>query len=384
MNNKKEEWLKYLTAALLSAVVLLLSALFLVRSKQEFSETENRYLASAPVFSWERIKSGVFMEEMSDYLSDQFPFRTAFLNLQTQAELLLGRKEINGVFIAEDNYLIEAYETPVNTEKICGILNGFAEKIKALEQEGRSVNVNLMLVPTASSLLSEKLPAYAPAVSQLDTIQEYKEKLNFSVFDCASELEKLKETHQIYYRTDHHWTTAGAYAGYRAYCLNSGLTPLLLEEWTKQTVTGAFYGTIDAKVNAYHQKGDAIVLYTHPEDRIRVTDEETGEAWESLYQLSYLEQRDKYSLFLDNLHSLLRIENEAAQTKRVLMLLKDSYANSMVPFLTRHFQTIYVFDTRSYKKGASVFLKEHPEVTDVLLLYNMNTIDTDLGIRGIY
>lgn len=384
MKKKKEECLMSLTAVLLSAVVLVLSALFLFRSKQEFSEAENRYLASAPEFGWARIRSGVFMEEMSEYLSDQFPFRDFFLGMQTQAELLLGRREINGVYIAEDQYLIEAYERPAHTERICGILNGFAEKIKALEEEGRLVEMKLMLVPTASSVLSEKLPDYAPVYSQQDTIREYKKNLEFSVFDCTQELEERKMEQPVYYRTDHHWTTAGAYAGYQAYCRESGLTPVLLEEFTAQTVTEEFYGTVYSKVNDYTQKGDAITIYTHPADRLKMTCEDTGEVSESLYNLEYLKKKDKYSLFLDNLHSLIRIENEAAETQRVLVLLKDSYANSMVPFLTRHFKIIYVFDTRSYKKGPSAFIKEHPEVTDVLLLYNMNTIDTDLGIRGIY
>lgn len=381
---KGEEKLHYLTAFCLIGLLLSLSAVFFISPKQKFSEAENRYLAACPKLSWERIRTGVFMEEMSAYLSDQFPFRTAFLNLQTQAERSLGRKEINGVYLAGDGYLIEAYETPVNTERICNQLQGFAEKVNALEQDGRLLRLHLMLVPTASSLLSDLLPPFAPAASQMDAVREYQERLAFPVFDCAAELEEKRGEAPVYYRTDHHWTSAGAHAGYTAYARQAGLTPLPLSEWDAQTVTEEFYGTIDAKVNAYQQAGDAITIYTHPADRLCVTYEDTGEVRDSLYNLDYLKQRDQYSLFLDNLHSLIRIENEGAETDRVLVLLKDSYANSMVPFLTRHFQTIYVFDTRSYKLGPSVFIKEHPEVTDVLLLYNLNTIDTDLGIRGIY
>ena len=103
-----------------------------------------------------------------------------------------------------------------------------------------------------------------------------------------------------------------------------------------------------------------------------------------MYAMEYVSQKDKYSLFLDNLHTLVEITNASAETDRVLVLIKDSYANSMVPFLTHHFKKIYVFDTRYYKHGPAAFIGEHPEVTDVLLLYNLNTIDTDAGIRGIY
>ena len=80
----------------------------------------------------------------------------------------------------------------------------------------------------------------------------------------------------------------------------------------------------------------------------------------------------------------MEIENETAPSDDVLMLIKDSYANSMVPFLTHHYKKIYVFDTRYYKDGPSSFLEEHGEVTDVPILYNMNTLDGDTGIRGSY
>ena len=64
--------------------------------------------------------------------------------------------------------------------------------------------------------------------------------------------------------------------------------------------------------------------------------------------------------------------------------IKDSYANCIVPFLVNHYKTIYVVDTRHYKSSISDFINENSAVTDVLLLYNMNTIDDDLGIGGIY
>ncbi len=97
-----------------------------------------------------------------------------------------------------------------------------------------------------------------------------------------------------------------------------------------------------------------------------------------------MEAKDKYSLFLDNLHPLIEITNETAVSDRELVLVKDSYANSMVPFLVHHYKKIYVFDTRYYKQGVSEFIREHKNVSDVLVLYNMNTLDGDLGIRGVY
>ena len=110
----------------------------------------------------------------------------------------------------------------------------------------------------------------------------------------------------------------------------------------------------------------------------------TGEVTDSLYNFDYLTEKDKYSLFLNNIHPLIEIENKAASSQNALMLVKDSYANSIVPFLAHHYRKIYVFDTRYYRDGPSSFLSDHQDITDVLLLYNMNTLDGDTGIRGIY
>ena len=151
-----------------------------------------------------------------------------------------------------------------------------------------------------------------------------------------------------------------------------------------KTVTNEFYGTIYSKVNDYSLMGDSITIYTNPEDSLTVNYTDTKEVTDSLYNLNYVNKKDKYSLFLNNLHTLIEITNETAESDRELVLIKDSYANSLVPFLTHHYKKIYVFDTRYYKEGPSSFIKEHPGVTDVLLLYNLNTLDTDSGIRGIY
>ena len=127
-----------------------------------------------------------------------------------------------------------------------------------------------------------------------------------------------------------------------------------------------------------------ITIFENPANQLTVFYTDTDQTTDSLYNFDYLEKKDKYSMFLDNIHPLIEITNETADSQRELVLIKDSYANAMVPFLVNHFKKVYVFDTRYYKQGPSSFIKDHPQVTDVLLLYNMNTIDTDLGIGGIY
>ena len=374
-----ENRIKTATALLLAGMVMLLAVLFIAMDKKEFSENENRYLAEFPSVSLEKIKSGEYMSGLESYLADHFPFRDFFMGVKTKAEMSAGKREINGIYIAKDGYLIEEYEKPENTERIGKILGSFAKEL-----EGQEVDVRLMLVPTAVCIYEEKLPEYAPVRDQMETAEIIYGISGIKPVDCSKDLLAYKAKGELYYKTDHHWTTLGAYAGYTAYCREKGMDAVSLEEMTAQTAAEDFRGTVYSKAGDYGREGDPITIYTNPADKLTVEYMDTGETTESLYNLEYAEEQDKYSLLVDNLPSLIEITNENADSGRELVLIKDSYANSMVPFLVRHYKKIYVFDTRYYKQGVSEFIKEQPGVTDVLLLYNMNTLDSDLGIRGVY
>lgn len=363
----------------LCLVVLTLSVCLIVSPKKEFSENENRYLTKFPALSAKAVLGGEYTASLNDWLADHFPMRDFFVGLKSQAEIASGRRAINQVYIADDDYLIESYAAPQNTARITDTLVSFYQKI-----DRTSVDVKLMLVPTAVTIYSDKLPQNAPASSQMETAQAIYSASGIPSVDCARWLADNASQGQLYYRTDHHWTTLGAYCAYLAYCDAKKLTPVSLDSLTAQTVTEAFAGTLYSRVNDYSHKKDSITLYTNPADDLTVTYLDTGEVTDSLYNLDYLDEKDKYSLFLNNIHPLIKIENQNAGSQESLMLIKDSYANSLVPFLAHHYSTIYVFDTRYYRDGPSSFLSEHPEIQNVLLLYNMNTLDTDTGIRGIY
>ncbi len=375
-NNNK---IQSATAVILAVFVLAFSCAFFLMEKKEFSESENRYLSAFPEFSAETLKNGDFMEGVQTYLADHFPCRDMFMGIKAEAEIAAGKREINGIYIADDGYLIEAYKAPKNTEKIVGNFQKFYEAVK-----DEDVSVSLLLVPTASVIYAEKLPSFAQEPDQMGEREAIYARSGLPKIDCYGALMDKKDEMQLYYRTDHHWTSYGAYAAYTAYCEQTGIEPVMLEDLVAKEVSADFRGTIYSKLNDGRMGKDTITVFENPENQLTVFYTDTKETTDSLYNFAYLEKKDKYSLFLDNLHSLIEITNETADSERELVLIKDSYANSMVPFLVNHFKKIYVFDTRYYKQGPSSFVKEHPEVTDVLILYNMNTIDTDLGIGGIY
>ena len=403
------------TVSLITAFILCFSVWCLVAPKQTFSENENRALASWPVYSFDTLKDGSYMSGIQTYLSDHFPLRDPFMTLKTKYEMLTGREEINDIYLAKDGYYIEAYKTPKQQKKI---ITQFQKLQDAITTDAKQ-NIRVMLVPTAISTYNAKLPNCAPdrgVLRQVDTMNEiYAALPNMQKVDVWSALQAAavqeetdrtqasgdadgaqpvaeagdtgcdtKDADGLYYHTDHHWTTHGAYVGYQAYCDAAGLSPIPEADFRKTCVTTDFHGTIFSKLHDSTVPGDAITLYEYPANQLTVSYPDTGEVTDTLYNRDYLAQKDKYSMFLNNLHPLVEITNATADSDRQLALIKDSYANSMVPFLVNHYQKIYVFDTRYYRFGPSSFINEHPEVTDVLLLYNMNTIDTDLGVGGIF
>lgn len=367
------------TAVLLTLLVLGFSCAFFFTEKRSFSESENRYLSKFPAFSFDDLRDGTYTEEIQSYLADHFPLRDMFMGLKAETEIALGKREINGIYIADDGYLIEAYKKPENTEKIIG---NFKKFYGAVDQ--KKTEVSLMLVPTASVIYKDKLPLFAQERDQMAVREEIYEKSGVPKIDCYEDLMAAKDMEQLYYRTDHHWTSYGAYEAYRAYCQQKGIQPLSLDSFEKKEVTSDFKGTIYSKLNDSRVGSDTITIFENPQNQLTVFYVDTDVTTDSLYNFEYLDKKDKYSMFLDNIHPLIEITNETADSERELALIKDSYANAMVPFLVNHYKKIYVFDTRYYKQGPSSFIKEHPQVTDVLVLYNMNTIDTDLGIGGIY
>lgn len=371
--------IKKVVTILLCVIILSLSIGLLLSKKKDFSENENRYLSKFPVLSAKSVLDGTYTESLSDWLADHFLQRDFFVGLKSQTEILSGRKEINHIYIAKEDYLIEQYAQPQNTQRIIDTLNRFYKKVSQSE-----ATIHLMLVPTAVTIHKDLLPPNAPVSNQIETAQNIYTATEIPKIDCTDFLFTGASKGQLYYRTDHHWTTLGAYYGYLAFCEAKNWEPVPLTSLQKQTVTEDFAGTLYSKVNDYNHKKDCITVYTNPDDHLTVTYTDSGEVSDSLYNFDYLTEKDKYSIFLNNIHSLIEIENQTASSEDVLMLIKDSYANSMVPFLAHHYRKIYVFDTRYYKDGPSSFLSEHNEINDILLLYNMNTLDTDSGIRGIY
>lgn len=348
----------------------------LILPDKEFSEEENRYLAKRPELTAKSLLNGDYQEEAKKYLSDQMVLRSGFMRLYALAQKSMGKSEYNGVYICKDGWLIERYEDPENTEYI-------AESL-AYVSENTDAHCMLMLVPTAISLYPEMLPYGAGGNNVQDKVKKYIDdacsKAGMDIVDVWGALEKSKPEIQLYYKTDHHWTTDAAYAAYRAFCADQKMTPLEKSSFEIEKVSEDFYGTVYSKALTAFQPADTIVAYKQDMSGITVS-YSFGEG--SLYAEEYLGKKDKYAYFLNGSQSEITIENGNVKNGRTLLVVKDSYANCFVPFLVNHYEKIVVLDTRYYRFGVTA-AAEDVGATDILFLFNLNTLDKDTAVAGIF
>lgn len=357
--------------------------------KQGFSETENRYLAQLPKFSWDSLKSGKFGKDYEEYLSDQFPFRDNWISVKTAAEQLQLKKEINSVWLGKDQYLIEAlYDEDIDTElyeKNLGKLSAFAKKQEKLLG---TQHVRIMLVPSSSEILTDKLPPFAHPFDQTTATNALTQSgigpLLVPVHEALSAANSSSNAlpNGLYYRTDHHWTSTGAYVGYTAWASSMGFTPLALSDFTIETVADDFLGTIHSKLNLPITP-DSIELYRPlKEPDWNVYYDGNSQPFHSLYSMDALNTRDKYRVFLDGNHGWTKIENPASPSNRKLLIVKDSYAHSFTPFAALHFVETHMIDLRYFNGKINNFMEEQG-ITDILVLYQIPGFIKDVNISKL-
>lgn len=339
-----------------------------------FSEAENRVLSEFPKFTMDRFISGNFTKDFEVYLSDQFAKKEFWTGLKAKAEKGKLKKENNGVFWGKDGYLLEKFEKPGDQlKKNIESLTYYTEKVSG-------VSSYLMLVPTSAGIYPEKLPLFAQTENQEEVLAGIKKQLNGSIswIDTYDALVRSKKE-QIYFHTDHHWTSRGAFASYKIAGESLNFTPFAEDEFTIKTVSDTFYGTHYAKANDHSIKADKIEIYKPTFDVSYHVDIEDGQStMDTLYDWSYLKKRDQYAFFLSGNHSNVKIES-SVKNGRKLALIKDSYAHIMVPFLANHYEEIHMIDLRYYHGNLYHYLDQN-KIDDVLFLYNVATFSQDSNL----
>lgn len=334
--------------------------------QRTYSPVEKRELQTRPKISITKVLDGRFQKKYESYLRDQFPGRDHWVSFQTDMELFMGKNEIHNVYIGKNHYLLEHYTEkefdPQQISKNLQALEKFVGKAK------QNADVHVMMVPTKSWVLREKLPAFAPHYKEQKFYDALQQKLEKE--DVLISVEPVLDAHkeeEIYYRTDHHWTTLGAWYAYEQYTKAVGGDLQRAQGKKKfRCISKDFYGTTYAKIN-YARQADKIEIY-EPADKLRVVYNMGEKKTKTLYDVSFLKTADQYSVFTGGNQAVLEITG-GKKNGKTLLLIKDSFANSILPFLAEDYEKLVVVDLRQLNVSGDRLL-EMFSPTDILILYN--------------
>lgn len=357
-------------------VIVLVSSIILPDTG--FSEKENRILASRPALKLDQIISGGYEKQFETYENDQFPLRDMWITLKATTDRLMGKVEENGVYLGKNGYLMEAFNAPSQTQYDATVnaMTSFAQKHSDLKQYA-------LIAPNSVNILKSNLPAFAPADDQNPWIDKLKDSLTSAgvAFIDIRDTFTDHKAEDLYYHTDHHWTTLGAYYAYLQAAAVMGIDTSS-DSYDKAPVSQTFKGTLSAKSGFRSGETDELDVFLPNGDNtlssvVNYVDEQKKSA--SFYDTSKLNTRDKYALFFGGNHAQIKISTPT-ESNNTLLVLKDSYANSFVPFLAQHYRKIIMIDPRYYYGDLEQLLQVE-NVQEVLYLYNANTFFADTSLE---
>ncbi|MBQ8305918.1 MAG: hypothetical protein IJX90_06840 [Blautia sp.] len=366
--------LSYLFPAILFIVLLL----NIVLPDRSFSEKENRVLASRPALSVDQILSGQAETKYETYVNDQFVLRDLWVTLKADFDILLGKTESNGVYLGKSGYLLESFTPPADKR-----LTATLDAITSFAQSHTGIHQYMLLAPNAVNILKSHLPFSAPQVNQdqyIDRVKDTVSSAGVTFIDVRDTLRNHMDE-QLYYKTDHHWTTQAAYYAYLA-----ASDPLELNtaqvSYEKLPASVSFQGTLSAKSGFRSSAKDELDVFLPKSDvapEFVVNYVEERKKVGSYYAADRLKTRDKYAMFFDGNHAQIKITTPSAEGGN-LLILKDSYANCLIPFLAPHYRNIVMIDPRYYYGNLEDLIAAE-DIREILYIYNANTFFADTSLE---
>lgn len=362
------------------ALLITLPVVTALLPKKERSEMENKPLQKMPSISAKTVFNRKYMNGLETYISDHFVGRTNWIKSKTVLETSLGKRERNGIYILK-NRLVEHIAEPDydSIDKSVNAVNKFASE--------NDVPVFFMIVPTSAEIYADELPQNAPNPNQRDVINYVYRSFSkgITTLDVYPVMESNKYQY-IYYRTDHHWTTRGAYLAYAAAGKKMGYTPLPEDKYDIEHASDEFQGTFYSKTLYDKVEKDTLDIW-HPttgenvrEVAVTTMYGEEPQLYDSMYFRDHLSVKDKYAAFLGTNAPIVTIKSDNEGGK--LLVIKDSYAHCYAPFLTEHYSEITLIDLRYIQISYKQLL--NPEDYDqVLFLYNASSFMSDTDLRKL-
>ncbi len=341
-----------------------------------YSESEKRTLTQIGSIKIADFFAGKMGDEVEKYLADQVPLRDGFVTVKTLCERLSGKTEISGVYFGKDGYLIDSfteYDGENFKKNIASLVN-----LSGL-MKGKNIPTRVMLVPTSAEILSDKLPSYAPNISQ-KSLLEYAKAAGLDTVDVFDILSEHKDDY-IYYKTDHHFTSLGAYYCYAAWMSAHGKTADSLSEWQSEELCDNFRGTTYNKVNYPLAPYDSITAYYKSKTH-NVSYNGGNYVTDSIYERKYLDGKDQYAAFLNSNQTETVVKGDG---EGKLLILKDSYANCFAQFVIDDYAETHLIDLRFYRGSTSTLADyiEENGITEILVLYNIPNFTKDTAVTKV-
>lgn len=382
MKLKIKNFPKYMPTFFFCIFIFSVFIMFIVLPKNEYSSEEKRKLSEMPECTVEKVADGTFGKEFETYLSDQMPFRTFFVGLDAYYDLYSGRNGSNGIYSGNNGCLFsEPVQYSDNLDKNISYADEFADRV--------NLPVYMCIVPSAGYIMQDKLPLnhYEYKDDELfDTIKSDIEKYgnNIKFIDIMQSFKSKSSSTQLFYKTDHHWTSEGAYNAYIDISEAMDIIPTDIAQFNIESY-GGFYGTGYAKSALWLTQPDTIQLWkntSHDQNTVtvEVKDGNDTKTSDSMFFESNLETNDQYTTFLDGNHGYVKITNNENKNGKKLLIIRDSYAHCLAPFLADNYSEIVLVDLRYYKNSVSALAKTE-ESDEVLIIYGLDNIvnDTDIA-----
>lgn len=358
--------LKYATIFIFFAFIYIVPIVTLSTPDKKISEIENKILTQLPRLTWDNITSKRFMSEFDKYTEDQFPNRADFLEIKNSYSYILGQREFRNIYIGSSDNLMEkfTFNKSIIDKNISQVIN----LTKNLDNI-YNINSTLMVIPTSIAFYEESLPYWAINDNQksaLDYIDSKVDNLDFVDFYTPYNILSKNKDKYIYFNTDHHWTQLGAKLAYE------DLFKTQIND-TPTKVVDDFYGTYYSKAVLPNIKGDTIYAYEDFNNfKIQI---DFDKSYNTLYDKDRLKGKNKYQYFLHGDPAFALIEGNP-NAKEEVLVFKDSFAHSFVPFLTKDYKKIHIIDPRYYNLDLEDYLSKNKEITQAIFISNIQTIST--------
>lgn len=343
-------------------VIVLLWAALAVASwfapAKTVSDSERRPLAQMPSVSLDALSGGKFMSDFEKYALDQFPFRDGFRTLKSLFhQYVLGHRDNNGIYL-HDGYGAKQ-EYPLNQDSV----NHAMERLNHIyNQYLTDSQVYMAVIPDKGYYLAEEAGQLA---------MDY-EALFAAVQAAMPWAEHISLTESLaledYYRTDTHWRQEQLLETAEVICRAMGIQGPEPEDYTAVELERPFYGVYYGQAALPMEPEAMYILESDLLAECKVYDYETGN-YGTVYDLTKLDSRDLYDVYLSGARALLTIENPHAKTDKELVVFRDSFGSSLVPLLVQGYARVTLVDIRYINSDLlGQYLDFHGQ--DVLMLYS--------------